>query len=246
MLDEADSLFLPGYFPDVRPIAAMRARVRIAQGRLNDARVWARERRVAPSDHPTYLAEYDQLTLARLLIAEGRVTEALELLDRVLDAAREASRGGTLIEAALVRALAHRANGDGAAAATDLAVALTDGVPAGFCRLFLDEGRPMVELLERVARTAPTGIRAHAEHLLVVGRRPSAPAPAGPASEEGLSEREREVMRLLATELSGPEIARHLYVSVNTLRTHTKHIFTKLDVSTRRAAVQRAADLGLL
>ena len=64
--------------------------------------------------------------------------------------------------------------------------------------------------------------------------------------EEGLSERELEVLRLLATQLSGPQIARHLFVSVNTLRTHTRHIFTKLDVNTRRAAVGRAADLGLL
>jgi LuxR family maltose regulon positive regulatory protein len=61
-----------------------------------------------------------------------------------------------------------------------------------------------------------------------------------------LSEREREVLRLLATELSGPEIARQLYVSVNTLRTHTKHIFSKLAVNPRRAAVRRAGELGLL
>jgi LuxR family maltose regulon positive regulatory protein len=63
---------------------------------------------------------------------------------------------------------------------------------------------------------------------------------------EALSEREREVLRLLATDLSGPEIARHLFVSVNTLRTHTKHIFTKLGVTTRRAAVRRGGELGLL
>ena len=68
----------------------------------------------------------------------------------------------------------------------------------------------------------------------------------GSPSPEGLSERELEVLRLLATELSGPEIARHLFVSVNTLRTHTKHIFAKLDVNTRRAAVRRASDLALL
>ena len=61
-----------------------------------------------------------------------------------------------------------------------------------------------------------------------------------------MSERELEVIRLLATELTGPEIAARLFVSVNTLRTHTKHIFTKLDVNTRRAAVHRAAGLGLL
>ncbi|HEX6026567.1 MAG TPA: LuxR C-terminal-related transcriptional regulator, partial [Solirubrobacter sp.] len=63
---------------------------------------------------------------------------------------------------------------------------------------------------------------------------------------EGLSERELDVLRLLDSELSGPEIARELYVSLNTLRTHTKHIFTKLDVTSRRAAVRRAREHGLL
>ena len=89
MLDQAEPLFLPGYFPDVRPIAASRARVRIAQGRLDDARAWARERGITPTDPPTYLAEYDLLTLARLLIAEGDTREALDLLDRILDAAQD-------------------------------------------------------------------------------------------------------------------------------------------------------------
>jgi LuxR family maltose regulon positive regulatory protein len=61
-----------------------------------------------------------------------------------------------------------------------------------------------------------------------------------------LSQRELEVLRLLDSELTGPEIARRLYVSVNTLRTHTKRIFTKLDVTTRAAAVRRGHDRGLL
>jgi LuxR family maltose regulon positive regulatory protein len=244
MLDQAEPLFLPGYFPDVRPIAATRARVRIVQGRLDDARAWARERGVAPTDPPTYLAEYDQLTLARLLVAEGDAREALDLLDRVLDVARAAGRDGSLIEAGLVRALAHHARGDADSAAGDLAAALTAAVPAGYCRLFLDEGQPMMELLGQLAGAAADDVRAYAEQLLAAARRPSAPM--GLLAEEGLSERELEVLRLLATELSGPEIARQLFVSVNTLRTHTKHIFTKLDVNTRRAAVARAADLGLI
>src|SRR6266542_2336736 len=227
------------------PEATSRARVRIVQGRLEDARAWARERGVAPTDPPTYLAEYDQLTLARLLLAEGAAREALDLLDRVLDVAQAAGRDGSLVEAGLVRALAHHANGDADSAAADLAAALTGGVPAGHCRLFLDEGRPMAELLGQVARAAAHEVRTHAEHLLAAAHRPSPPAPAGPAFEEGLSERELEVLRLLATQLSGPQIARQLFVSVNTLRTHTKHIFTKLEVNTRRAAVRRAADLGL-
>ena len=74
----------------------------------------------------------------------------------------------------------------------------------------------------------------------------SVAAGAAPSGDEGLSDRELEVLRLLATELTGPDIARHLFVSVNTLRTHTKHIFTKLDVNTRQAAVRRATELGLL
>jgi LuxR family maltose regulon positive regulatory protein len=246
MLDQAEPLFLPGFFPDVRPIAATRARVRIMQGRLDDARVWARERGVAPTDPPTYLAEYDQLTLARLLIAEGNAREAFDLLDRVVDAAPAAGRGGSLIEARLVRALAHQANGDEGSATADLSAALTDGVPAGYCRLFLDEGQPMAELLGQVARIGTHELRRHAEHLVTAAHRPPAPAPAGRAVEDALSERELEVLRLLATDLSGPEIARQLFVSVNTLRTHTKHIFTKLQVNTRRAAARRAVDLGLL
>ncbi len=246
MLDQAEPLFLPGYFPDVRPIAASRARVWIAQGRLDDARAWARQRGVTPADAPTFLAEYDLLTLARLLIAEGHASEALDLLDRILDAAQAADRTGTLIEARMLRALAHHANGEAESASTDLSAALARGVPAGYCRLFLDEGQPMVALLGQVARGAAPEARKHAEHLLAASNRPPTPAPAGHGTEDELSERERDVLRLLATELSGPEIAGHLYISLNTLRTHTKHIFQKLDVNTRRAAVRRATELGLL
>jgi LuxR family maltose regulon positive regulatory protein len=246
MLDRAEPLFLPGFFPDVRPVAATRARVRIVQGRLDDARAWARERGVTPADPPTYLAEYDQLTLARLLVAEGDARAALDLLDRVLDVAQAAGRDGSLVEAGLVRALAHHANGDAQSAAADLAAALTGGVPAGYCRLFLDEGQPMAQLLGQVARAAARDVRAHAEHLLAAAHRPSAPAAAELGCEEGLSERELEVLRLLATDLTGPEISDRLFMSVNTFRTHTRHIFTKLDVNTRRAAVTRAGELDLL
>jgi LuxR family maltose regulon positive regulatory protein len=225
MLDDAERLYLPGFFPDVRPIPAARARVHIAQGRLDAAWAWARDRGVTATDPPAYLAEYNQLTLARLLVAGGEVEPAIALLDRIVEDAQAAARTGSVVEARLVRALAHRAGGDPGAALADLRPALADGVPAGYVRLFLDEGPPMDELL------AAAGTPLH--------REPS-------ATDEGLSDRELEVLRLLATDLTGPEIARHLFVSVNTLRTHTKHIFTKLDVNTRRAAVRRATDLGLL
>jgi LuxR family maltose regulon positive regulatory protein len=153
----------------------------------------------------------------------------------------------------MVRALARHAAGDTSAAIADLAAALTDGVPAGYLRLFLDEGPPMNELLRAAERRPePEDPAASAEYAALVLRAAerdhaaAAAAAAASSSDEGLSDRELEVLRLLATELTGPEIARHLFVSVNTLRTHTKHIFTKLDVNTRQAAVRRATELGLL
>jgi LuxR family maltose regulon positive regulatory protein len=82
--------------------------------------------------------------------------------------------------------------------------------------------------------------------LEAAGHAPAATGgPAAPGLVEPLSERELDVLRLLRTDLSGPEIARELIVSVNTLRTHTRHIFDKLGVNSRRAAVRRADELGL-
>ena len=82
MLDQAEPLYVPGYFPDVRPVSATRARVRILQGRSEEAWAWVRERGVGLTDAATYLAEYDQLTFARLLVADGRAPEAIEMLGR--------------------------------------------------------------------------------------------------------------------------------------------------------------------
>ncbi|WP_432479888.1 LuxR C-terminal-related transcriptional regulator [Nocardioides sp. GXQ0305] len=246
-LDRAAPLFLAGYYPDVRPVAAARARVRIAQGRLEDARAWAREREVTPTDSPDYLTEDEHLTLARLLLAEGDASTALGLLDRLLDTAQAADRGGSVIETRMVRALAHHACGDLESATGDLAAALALAVPAGYCRLFLDEGEPMTDLLRQTARVArDEATRTYADRLLSVAQRPSGAESTALASGDTLSERELEVLRLLASELTGPEIAQRLFVSLNTLRTHTRHVFTKLDVNTRRAAVRRATDLGLL
>jgi LuxR family maltose regulon positive regulatory protein len=252
-LDRAESLYLPGYFPDVRPLPALRARVRIAQGRLEDAAEWARSHHVSAEAPTGYLAECDHLTLARLRVAESSsrgLADASALLDRVVGAAEAAERGGSLVEALLVRALVHRARGDLDAALVDLGRALGTGVPSGYRRLFLDEGAPMTELLRTAARRPGVPGSAEAAVVLEAGERARAAAPepraAAPDGREPLSARETEVLRLLATDLTGPEIAARLFMSVNTFRTHTRHIFTKLDVTTRPAAVRRATDLGLL
>jgi LuxR family maltose regulon positive regulatory protein len=154
------------------------------------------------------------------------------MLDRLLSAAEGTGRGGSVVEITMLRALAHETLGEHEQALSELSRALRDGVPAGYVRLFLDEGAPMDRLL-----LAPES----GEYARVLRRA----APVAPGAE-GLSAREVEVLRLLATSMSGPEISREMYVSLNTLRTHTKHIFAKLDVNTREAAVRRAAELGIL
>ena len=124
-------------------------------------------------------------------------------------------------------------------------------------RLFLDEGEPMLALLRAAVEQSgtPDVLRGHAGRLLDSADRASRPAGGLLEAVSGggrgqlpdpLSEREVEVLRLLDSTLTGPEIAGQLYVSLNTFRTHTKRIFTKLDVTSRAAAVQRGRDLNLL
>jgi LuxR family maltose regulon positive regulatory protein len=260
MLELAERTYLPGFFPDTAPLVATTARLRIAQGRLAEAWDWAHEHRVTANDVPSYVAEYNLLTLARLLLAESRADDdptgieaAGGLLDRVLDAAQVAERDGSIFETLVVRAVAHHARGDLDAALADLGRALVDGAPAGYVRLFLDEGPTVDALLRTLVDRADLPGSQNAAELIRLTQDDAERQPprdvetqdARPGGE-GLSDRELEVLGLLATDLTGPEIAQRLYVSVNTLRSHTKHIFTKLDVNTRRAAVQRASDLGLL
>jgi LuxR family maltose regulon positive regulatory protein len=121
--------------------------------------------------------------------------------------------------------------------------------PDCYARLFQDEGVPMVDLLRDAGHQGLAGDHAHRLLSLGAARDGNAAGPRQrlvPPSGEPLTERELQVLRLLDSELSGPQIARELFVSPNTLRTHTKHIFTKLEVTTRRAAVGRARELGLI
>jgi LuxR family maltose regulon positive regulatory protein len=258
-LDEAARTYVPGFLPDVRPIPAQRARCLVSLGRGREARAWADGSGVTWDD-ASYLAEYDQLTLARLLVLEHAdhpdvraVEDCRRRLSEVVVSAEATGRGGSLVDSLVVAALLDHATGDERRSVATLERALVTGVPAGHRQLFLDEGEPMRMLLRAVATSGADGaVRTQARELLEAGalagtRRAATPvAGLGARPLEDLSSRELEVMRLLATTLTGPEIARHLFVSINTLRTHTKHIFTKLDVTTRRAAVRRAEELGLL
>jgi LuxR family transcriptional regulator, maltose regulon positive regulatory protein len=251
LLDEAERLYVSDFFPNVRPVPALKARVWIAQGRLGDALGWAREQGLSADDDLSYLREFEHITLARLLLARhegedaGRAVHgASQLLARLLLAAEEGQRTGRVIEILVLRALAHQALGDAPAALDALGCALTLAEPEGYVRVFVDEGPPMTSLLRAAAKQ---GIRRdHARRLLAAVRAAEHDGPVDQALIEPLSERELDVLRLLGSELDGPAIARELMVSLNTVRTHTKSIYTKLAVTSRRAAVSRAAELGLL
>lgn len=253
LLERAQELYLPGFFPDLRPLPAVTARALIAGGRLAEARTWAETSAVREADPSDYRREFDVLTFARLVLAEHRagiadgqdLAGAIALVGRVIEAGQEADRPGSVIEAQLMSALLADAAGDRSTAHKDIARALAGGVPGGFRRLFLDEGPAVRTLLADYASAQESGEEVGLARELL-GVEETAALPPLPFGIEELSPRELEVLRLLDSDLTGPEIADRLFVSINTLRTHTKHIFTKLDVKTRRAAVTRAAELHLM
>jgi LuxR family maltose regulon positive regulatory protein len=250
LLNEAERLYMGDMFPNVRPVPALKARVWIAQGSLGEALGWAREQGLSVDDDLSYLREFEHVTLARVLLAryaderaERSMHEATRLLERLLPAAEEGERTGRVIESLVLRALAHQALGDIPAALGCLERAVTLAEPEGYVRIFADEGPPLASLLRAAAKQGIA--RKYVRRLLAAVGETEPGSPVEQALIEPLSERELDVLRLLGTELDGPAIARELMVSLNTMRTHTKNIYAKLAVTSRRAAVRRAAELGL-
>jgi LuxR family maltose regulon positive regulatory protein len=246
LIEDAEPVYTTDFSPDVRPIQAVKARTWIVRGDLAAAGAWARSRGLDAADAPAYLRAFEEATFARLLLARGirddddrALADAASLAERLRGSAEAGGRYGSAIDAGVVLAVARHRRRDLDAALEALDQAFAHAEPEGHARNFLDEGEPMVALLRVAAKDRP-----YAKRLLAMATT-GAPAPVQGLIEP-LSERELEVLRLLQGDLSGPEIAGHLFVSVNTLRTHTKNIYAKLGVTSRRAAVSRAAELGLL
>jgi LuxR family maltose regulon positive regulatory protein len=243
-------------------VAFCQARLWIAQGNLESARRWAEERqlerRIEPVDAEEggelldyHLRKYEHPVLARLLIAQNQPGDALELLEPLIRRSERHQRLDLLIESLVLKALALQQQGDLSQALLVLERALSLGEPEGYARIFVDEGEPMVRLLRHAASQ---GIRPEYTSKLVaafdVSQVPGAPrqpahTPPQPLIDP-LSDRELEVLRLLAAGLSNPDIARELYIATSTVRSHLKSIYNKLNVHKRWDAVQRAEELGLL
>jgi LuxR family maltose regulon positive regulatory protein len=243
-------------------VAMFRAWMWISQGDLEPARCWAEERDLfgyivtplqeeASDSYDLRMRKYELLVLARLLIAQERSGEALKLLESLVPLAEWRGRPAMLAEIHALRALAHQAQGDLDQAMDALECALSLAEPKGYVGIFTGEGEPMRTLLrEAVKRGITPG---YANKLLAAlgvseygGVGESRPRSHTQPLPEPLSERELEVLQLLATYLSSTEIAEQLCISANTVRYHIKNIYGKLGVHSRSDAVQRAWELGLL
>jgi LuxR family maltose regulon positive regulatory protein len=266
LLEQAERLYESNFSPNVRPVAAWKTRVWVVQGRLGEALGWVNERGLSTEDDLSYLREFEHITLARVLLARYQVKRAdrslhgaVGLLERLRVAAQAGGRISNLLEILLLQALARQAQGDLPAGLGALQQALTLAEPEGYVRIFVDEGPALAQLLRE---TAARGIMpdytgrllAAIEATPQTGGVSAASVPPGqhhspsaaPPLIEPLSPRELEILRLFKEDLSGPEIAEALVIALSTVRTHTKGIYSKLDVNNRRAAVKRAADLGLI
>ncbi len=231
-LEEAERVYDTDFSPAVRPIGARRARAYVRQGDRNAARAWVRERNLSTDDELRYVNEFEHITLAIILVndapGERELQQVSAMLDRLLAAAEAGGRGSSVIEILAVQALAFDARGDASRALDTLRRAVTLAEPEGYVRVFEYLG-PRLHALREALTTGAVSTPPRTQQGLV----------------DPLSGREFDVLRLLRSDLSGPDIARELMVSLNTMRTHTKNIYTKLGVSSRREAVRRADELGI-
>ena len=233
---------------ELQTLRTWQARLHLAQGNLREAGAWASTRSALSAGPLDLQQEFELLTLARVWLAEGKTEQATSLLERIRSGADSAGRYGRALEAQMLQALADQAAGKEAQALQKLARVLAQAEPEGYVRLFLEEREPMARLLQRAVAGGITP--AYSSKLLGATELEHKGAGAKAAAQtplvEPLSERELEVLHLVAAGLSNREIADRLIVSVRTVKKHVQNIHEKLGVHSRTAAVARARELNLL
>jgi LuxR family maltose regulon positive regulatory protein len=228
--------------PQIRALASMQqARIDLNRGNLDAAEQWAND---LDTDHfAPHTFDEEMSTLVRVQIARSQTETALEWLTKARAAAQADGRFGDLLEITVLEALAFQAEGKLPAALNAMADALSQSRTEGYVRLFLDEGPAMINLLRQAVKA---GIMPdYATQLLTSFPIKPIIAQTQPLPEF-LSTRELDVLRLMVSGYSNPEIARELVVSVGTIKTHTSHIYSKLNARNRAEAVKRAIDLKLV
>jgi ATP/maltotriose-dependent transcriptional regulator MalT len=243
------------------PVPVWRARLLLANGEVDEAARWAKERGIGATDEPSYARESEYLVLARVLLAQHKPHQLLTLLERLHAQAEAEGRTGSVVEVRALLTLGLVASGDQAAGLSALAEALAIAAHEGYVRVFVDEGAPMGRLLARLAAAHRTGQAPPLTDVLLayLDRLAQAFQPAGAAhgtrtshepvsglGVEPLSDRELQVLRLLAAGKSNQQIADELVVVVDTVKKHVSHILDKLEAANRTQAVARARAMGLL
>ena len=198
-----------------------------------------------------YAHEYKYSDLSRALIALDRASEALPLLERLTDGARSMGRVGDEIRYLVLKAMAHHSLENIPSALDYLSRALVLAEPQGYVRLFVDEGPPMAHLLYEALShgIAPDYVQRLLAAFLQIETEPSIPP--GPQFPDGdwiepLTERELDVLKLIAEGLINQEIGDKLFLSLNTIKAHTRSIYGKLGVNNRTQAVSKARSLGII
>jgi LuxR family maltose regulon positive regulatory protein len=250
---EVVALFNPG--------PSERARLLLALGEVEEVARWVAGRGLGEADNPNYPREREYLVLARLLLARGSPDRAVSLLRRLHDAALAGGRFGSVIEIRVLLAWALDAASESACALDVLVDALALAQPEGYFRVFVDEGATMATLLHRLLTSAQRGqlpavgsnlLDSAAQLLKAIQRdraeltRPAVRIAGTTVLVEPLTEREGEVLLLLAEGRANREIAERLVVTLDTVKKHLTHIFGKLGAVSRIQAVARARELRLL
>ncbi len=221
-------------------LGATRATLWLAQGKLDDARRWAETRGLSADGEFDIKNEVEYLALVRILLAEGRVDDAARLLSRLQSAMESTGRQGNLVEVLALRAVALDMQAETRSALAVLERAVSLARAGGYVRVFLDGGKPVESLLKTAVTRWKDQELGYAHRLLAAFSESAAP-------DAGiLSERELEVLRLMAAGCSDREIANELVIAIGTAKRHAANIFDRLDVRNRTEAVTRARQLGLL
>ncbi|MBN2007259.1 MAG: hypothetical protein JXA21_28165 [Anaerolineae bacterium] len=223
---------------------ALEATLELRRGHGLAAERWAAGANLPVAGSADSIRRYEYLAYAHLLLAQNHLKDARTVLANLERSAVRDGRRRDLITVHILRSLADQQSGNAAGALAYLEQALCLAAPEEYARAFLDEDPALIPLLPRVRHVAPEFV----DRLLAAFGAPervddhSQPA----ALAEPLSRRELDVLRLMAADLSAPEIAGELSVAVSTVRSHIKHIYEKLDAHSRYEAVERARTLGLL
>lgn len=232
-------------------ISAFQTRILLARNKLDAVKQWVNARDLKIEGEITQLNESEYIVFARILLAEGRIDEAISLLHRLLESAEAVGRISRMIEILLLLALTSQDKDEIEKALGFLAQALAHGEPGGFVRTFVDEGPRLARLLYKAAarKIAPEYVGRLLSAFPVLDAEQTIEAKSQtPASEliEHLSKRELEVLRLVAKGHTRKEIATNLILSANTVKTHVRNIYSKLGVNNQMKAVGKARGLGLL